>query len=871
MTPADDATTPAVGEDPDAPLAPPATGSDALPPPASTVTPAVAMTVLHEILTALAHDAAPKAVFTLIAQKAALLTGSASAVVALLEGAGRDEVRFAAAAGDEVGELTGTRARADDTLVGNTARTGEPFLAYRPDGESVGGGAVSAPVWSAAVVPLYAGGVPVGALAALNKTQRQPFTGDDILTLSTLATAASVALVGAGRRDESQRQSRELSILYDALRNISGHLSTQEVLHALIAQVSAHLSNSAVAIFLLNDERTHLYVAAESGLTTDQRERALPADDSLGTAVLSSTRALFLSFRAPEDEEDDLPGGAEHAAAGRPLESPFPELGARSGLAVALRAGDAVHGLVLVLSSQGSGAYTLADANLLTALSAQAAIAIEGAYLYEDATRRAEEAAALYEISQTVTSTLDLEDVLERVAESVLSLLAVDRFALFLHEAKANRLRLVVSRGLEEGAEQRLSFGAGQGIPGWVLEFETPTAVRDVAADHRNTSAPLHPEGVVSLACMPLQVGSGTIGVLCAMSSRRRLFTVAEMELLYTIANQAAIAIENARIYADVRHKSLELRRYFHRVARALGSSQSPRGVPHLIASLTMEVMAGDRCALYAIRPGGSEPDGTGGPPQMEMVARSGFRAMDEPEGGSARSAAGEPLGIPPVSVTEEFPGGWIAKRGKPIIVEDLTEDVRFAGRFTRPARGRALSYIGVPLKSGRQVVGVLEVYSRAKRRWRAEEVRLLLTFASQATVALENARLAGEREEVSRDMAALTRLLELSRDGALPSPEAVLSALVESLGGRAFLLTRASENEPWKIAAECPKSGDMGTMGPAPEMLQMGVNRSGRAAVGWLSDVDSGARALSPVVLEAAARLINRELPDPGAASFTV
>ncbi|CAA9586077.1 MAG: hypothetical protein AVDCRST_MAG88-3957, partial [uncultured Thermomicrobiales bacterium] len=84
------------------------------------------------------------------------------------------------------------------------------------------------------------------------------------------------------------------------------------------------------------------------------------------------------------------------------------------------------------------------------------------------------------------------------------------------------------------------------------MEFETPTAVQDVAADHRNASAPLHTEGVVSMTCMPLQVGAATIGVLCAMSSRRRLFTVAEMELLYTIANQAAIAIENARIYADV-------------------------------------------------------------------------------------------------------------------------------------------------------------------------------------------------------------------------------------------------------------------------------------------------------------------------------
>jgi GAF domain-containing protein len=92
------------------------------------------------------------------------------------------------------------------------------------------------------------------------------------------------------------------------------------------------------------------------------------------------------------------------------------------------------------------------------------------------------------------------------------------------------------------------------------------------------------------------------------------------MELLYTIANQASIAIENARIYADVRQKALELRRYFHRVARALGSSQSPEEVPAVIASLTVEVMGADRCALYSL------PEGNAVGSPMEIEAAVNFR-----------------------------------------------------------------------------------------------------------------------------------------------------------------------------------------------------------------------------------------------------
>ena len=113
----------------------------------------------------------------------------------------------------------------------------------------------------------------------------------------------------------------------------------------------------------------------------------------------------------------------------------------------------------------------------------------------------------------------------------------------------------------------------GEGIAGWVLEFETPTAVQDVAADHRNRSCPIDSEGVTSLVSVPLQSGDQVIGVLHAMSSRRRLFTVGEMELLYTIANQVGAAIANAQMYEEARQQSDEIRKGVRRVARALGSS----------------------------------------------------------------------------------------------------------------------------------------------------------------------------------------------------------------------------------------------------------------------------------------------------------
>src|SRR5205823_12037792 len=172
-----------------------------------------------------------------------------------------------------------------------------------------------------------------------------------------------------------------------------------------------------------------------------------------------------------------------------------------------------------------------------------------------------------------------------------------------------------------------------------VFEWMTPTAVADVAADARNSSAPIHREGAASAICVPMAVGNDAMGVMLAMSARRRFFTVAEMELLYTIANQAAVALANATLYKDARSKSTEMRRYFNRVARALGSALEARDLPQLLADLVVEVMRADRSAIY-------RSDGE----VVKLHATSRFHSVGSPD---EEIAIGEGL------------TGWVARKGK--------------------------------------------------------------------------------------------------------------------------------------------------------------------------------------------------------------
>ena len=731
----------------------------------------LALSILHEVLTAVAQGRSADEILPLLTEKARTLTRCASAAIALLE-PDNESALFVAASGGDAADLPGSRVLLTDTLMGNTARTGEPYLAFRTapvsdraedrtednDGETR--------MESAAAMAIFADGKPIGAFAVQNKGGNQPFDGADFLALSTLAAAASVVLGNGRLREQAQRQQRELTLLHEAVRRISGNLTAQEALRAVVEQAAAHLEHSGVVVFLVNDERTHLYIAEDSGLSADEREIALPTDSGIGAGLLNALQPLFLRFA---DTQSLFPPANESGILN--AESLFPERADRAALAAPIRHDETTQGVVLILSQQPSGVYTAADAHFLAALAGQAAVAMENAILYEDATQRAEEATALYELSQAVNSTLQLPEILERVADAALSLLSVDKFALFLHDRTTDYLDLVVERGLPPNAALRLRPRRGEGIPGWVMEFETPTAVQDVAADHRNAAAPLHPEGVVSLTCMPLQVGAATIGVLAAMSGRRRLFTVAEMELLYTIANQAAIAIENARMYAEANQRSRKARRYFHQVARALAS---PEGLPQLLASLTKEIMNADRCALHTVRRAAN------GDLMLETAATIGFR-LAQPVAGLH-------------SAPEDSPTGWIARHGRPLQVENLDADPRFAPGYERPLRGAVASYLGVPLRFGEEIIGVLEVYAREPRRWQTDAVRTLLTFALQAAVAFQNARLAEESERTKRIARLYERLMEMMRQTDPPRAEEVVALLALNLNAPVATLYRDAD-----------------------------------------------------------------------------
>jgi GAF domain-containing protein len=751
------------------------------------------LVALHEVVKTLSREKNIHRALAVIAEKSLQLTSCTSTALALLD-VGRDNLDFIAVAGRGAAEMIGQKVRVADALPGQTAITGEPLLAFSPSRNPSGDGKEFAPhdylaenslledgfsndqmiaghggVVSAAVVPIFLEGKSIGSLAAINRQDGFSFGGSDLLILHILASAASTVLQTETLRSKTVQTERERDILFESAQKTSSTLNVQQILDGVMATIGKSINSFAEIIFLLNDERTHLFIASERGLTEEELEIQLLAEDRLASAAFAGvggTPYIIASGSADSRYEAFLPEERVKPA---------------SLLVVPLMSRDNPVGLIVVASVHPN-AFTADDLKLVSAVAAQTAVAVENAWLYEDATRRAEEATAIYELSQSVNTNLNLQRVLNFVADSVISLLHVDKFALFLHNPRTNQLEIKVSRNLRRATVNDMRYPPDRaGIAGWVYQFETPTAVPNVAFDHRNRSCPIDQENVSSLVSVPLQAGDEVIGVIHAMSSRPRLFTVAEMELLYTIANQIGVAIRNTQTLEDMRQKSVDLRRASRLVSKALGASLDSSGAAQTIADFAAQIVAADRCILYTYEHG-----------HVHVLAAHGIRITPPPAHNHRLNEL-------------ETTAAWIARKGKFLILSKDNIESRLIVPSEYSYLNRSGSYIGIPLKIGSDVVGVLEAFIREPRKVTSDDLRQFKAFGGQAAVALQNAALVHKATRRRTDLQMLSALAsELAAGG--DSRQLIFSALRqlgEAIGADLVELNWQAQNYIWHNPAD--------------------------------------------------------------------
>jgi len=342
----------------------------------------------------------------------------------------------------------------------------------------------------------------------------------------------------------------------------------------------------------------------------------------------------------------------------------------------------------------------------------------------EDILRRFAELSTLLETSTAVVSSLNTQQVINSILEEIQRLLIVDSCAILAVNEAQHRLEIRASQGLSQDYVDNLQLDAGDSrLPALrAIDMGRPVQVPDVESDPAMASIlPLvRAEGYRSLLAVPLITQHGPPAVLVVYRSDVHHFTDAEIGLAASFANHAAMALENATLFNltdEELQKQVKFLSALNQIAHTVSQSLVLDDVLTNAVDAVLHVMDTDTAWIYLLREGETS---------LHLRVHRGFSAGFAEQVGEVGLGSGL--------------NGWVAKTGKPLLVQDLHLDP--SPHRSLMAQEGLRSFAAVPLRAKENVVGVLGVATRNDRQFIGSEVDLLSAIGGQVGIAVENARL---------------------------------------------------------------------------------------------------------------------------------
>lgn len=255
---------------------------------------------------------------------------------------------------------------------------------------------------------------------------------------------------------------------------------------------------------------------------------------------------------------------------------------------------DRLLGVILLAGSPGNRQFSSEDQQLLRLFAVQAAIAIENARLHSAALRRGEELEALLRATRSVMSDLDLQSILERIVAEASQMTGTPHVTVMLVDRPAKVLRVAALIGDSVPTDFAIPFG--QDLSGLVAETGQPVFSADSPNDPRNLLAARDRQrGFVTYLGLPIRVRDEVLGVLTFDTTTPRRYTPDEVAYLTSFAAQAAIAIEKARLYQEIRQHAATLEQHVRDRTRELEEARAQaegasRHKSDLLASMSHEL-----------------------------------------------------------------------------------------------------------------------------------------------------------------------------------------------------------------------------------------------------------------------------------------
>lgn len=338
----------------------------------------------------------------------------------------------------------------------------------------------------------------------------------------------------------------------------------------------------------------------------------------------------------------------------------------------------------------------------------------------------------LVEASKILNSTLDVDAQLSLVYDLVVASVNCESCSLGKMEETGEAIRVLLAFGKGGDRAAGLRLKKGEGVIGQVVASGKPLLLNDPAEIARRPdsldSAATSPKR--STLCVPLMRGGEVRGAIEAVNKQDGDFTARDREVLSALAEQVALALDNASFYQTSR-KEAKQRQLLYEVGKRISSSLDLGEVLNLVLDCLKQVVVHDAGGIFIVNPESLD---------MIRLTTSGYDPVTEK---MVELKFGEGI------------VGWVAKNGEPVIVDDVLRDPRYVC-----TRDKTRSEIVVPLSANERIVGVLNLESDFVGAFTAEDLALIQAFGSQAAISIERAVLHAEMIEKRR----LEDELELAR-----------------------------------------------------------------------------------------------------------
>ena len=494
-------------------------------------------------------------------------------------------------------------------------------------------------------------------------------------------------------------------------------------------------------------------------------------------------------------------------------------------LALPLVSGGTLHSILFVqLPAQER--LSTPEIELALTIVNQASIALDSARLYQEAQHRAQETAALAEVGRDISATLEIEVVLERIVAYAKELLQAETSAVYLPEADSNMLRGVAVVGKDAKEIKNSPRAIGEGILGAIAKQKVGEIVNDAENDPRariiaGTQESVH-EHLMGVPVLSKERLSGLMAVWRTGVGLE--FTDSELDFLTSLAQQAAVAIENARLFAETQRLAEELEQ---RVVERTAELELEKANTETLLRILTEVSASLDLDRALSRTLALLNEAVGAEQGTIMLVHADDNLLHYRAGYGYLTGKTTPDSRGFTLKIGEGLAGWVVESREATYVEDLHTDSRWVRSGT--ASGEHRSSIVAPLLVGEDVIGVLMVFHRQVGYFGPERLGMVKAIAGQVAIAINNAHL----YELIRDQAErLGNMLRKEQEEASRS-QAILEAVADGV------LVTSDENRITFLNTSAAAILDLKAENVIGQSLDAFGGIFGKAASTWMQTIN--------------------------------